>query len=80
MSEHHDPRVRLIHVGLPARLYRKVEHRGLTLDGKHVDDLYMTLGQARADIREADRLLDSTAADLLDDWIADIEARIEALT
>ena len=65
-------------VGLPARLYRKVEHMGLTLDGKDVDNLYRVanaqiLNQAGATVADED------LAEEIRDWLVDIRARCEAL-
>ena len=60
-------------VGLPARLYRKVEHMGLPLDGKDVDDLYRVLNQAGATVA------DTALAEEIRLWLVDIRARCEAL-
>ena len=60
-------------VGLPARLYRKVEHMGLMLDGKDVDDLYRVLNQAGATVADED------LAEEIRDWLLDIRARCESL-
>ena len=64
---------------LTGRQVRNVEHVGLYLDGKDVLDLYETLAVARSDIREADRLLDSSVADRLDEWLNDLRWRIDHL-
>ena len=59
--------------GLPTRLYRKVEHMGLPLDGKDVDDLYRVLNQAGATVADA------TLAEEIRLWLLDIRKRCEAL-